>query len=180
VPHGTTGSDKTHGHLAQGAECAVLDPPRRIGPGQSPRAVLVRPASVGFSDAYGAPRRNALSWGRCLAVLSRPATDATHQARLACKAAMLIRRSFQTMGESTDDGVGSEVFDQLLAGETPAHEITSKLRRLPDENRQRLLCMLCAYQVELGSTCPARAEDVERFFNSECPFHRDGKKNCLR
>jgi hypothetical protein len=92
----------------------------------------------------------------------------------------MISRFLPQMGESTDDGVGREVLDQLLAGETPADELTSKLRRLPDENRQRLLCMLCAYEVELGSTCPARAVDVGRFLNSECPFHRDSKKNCIR
>jgi len=83
------------------------------------------------------------------------------------------------MGDSVRSGDGrTEVLDQLLAGETPAHEISLALKLLPADDRQAVLCSACAMQVELATTCSARADDVNRLLNSECHFYMDGRRTC--
>jgi len=61
----------------------------------------------------------------------------------------------------------------------PASEIIPLLRELPKQDRQSLLCAVCALHDEIARNCQEHAHHVSDLLGSECPLYVDGIATCL-
>ena len=71
----------------------------------------------------------------------------------------------------------SEVFDSILAG-SREWEVANMLQQLTDEDRQNLLCNVCAMREEIARNCCATAAEVNALLNTECPLYVNGIATC--
>jgi len=70
------------------------------------------------------------------------------------------------------------VFEAVLAGHA-AREIGPALRVLPDQDKQALLCTICAVRDEIARNGLEHGDEVERLLESECPLFVAGVATCL-
>ena len=86
-----------------------------------------------------------------------------------------------TMGE-TGSGeevpISGEVLEAILAGDMPEHAV-QEMQKLPPEDRQLVLCTLCAMRDEVVSNCEERGETVVQVLSRACPFYIGGERTCL-
>jgi len=75
-------------------------------------------------------------------------------------------------------GSFESVFEGVLAG-SPAREIVPALRVLPDQDRQAVLCTVCAIRDEIARNGLEHGDEVERLLESECPLFVAGVATCL-
>jgi hypothetical protein len=72
----------------------------------------------------------------------------------------------------------TEVFDAILAG-TPARDVVPAFLRLAPEDRQNVLCTVCAMREEIARNCQAYATEVHELLTAQCPLYIDGTATCL-
>ena len=66
----------------------------------------------------------------------------------------------------------------ILAGQ-PAASAAMHLKQLPADDRQNLLCTVCAMHDEIARNCVLTATEVRTLLSAECPFYVDGVATCL-
>jgi hypothetical protein len=71
-----------------------------------------------------------------------------------------------------------EVLEAILAG-GQAEEVTPLLRQLTPEDRQDVLCTVCAMRTAIGRNCRSTAVSVNQILTAECSFYIDGRPTCL-
>jgi hypothetical protein len=62
----------------------------------------------------------------------------------------------------------TEVFDAILSG-TVAWQIAPSLQQLTTEERQNVLCTVCAMRAEIARNCQSIADQVHKVLTAECP-----------
>jgi len=70
-----------------------------------------------------------------------------------------------------------EVFDLILAG-SREWEIAPLLRQLADEDRQNLLCTVCAMRGEIARNSRSTAAEVNALLTTECSLFIQGVPTC--
>ncbi len=70
-----------------------------------------------------------------------------------------------------------EVFELILAG-SREYEIAPLLRQLADEDRQNLLCTVCAMRGEIARNCRSTAAEVNALLTTECSLFVHGAPTC--
>lgn len=69
-----------------------------------------------------------------------------------------------------------EVFESILAGE--AEHSRNGLERLPDDDRQQVLCTLCVVCGEVETNCPERGRQIAGVLGAECKYFVNGVRTC--
>ena len=87
---------------------------------------------------------------------------------------MILSRSLLGMPESATP---MQVFDLILAG-SREWEIAPLLRQLTDEDRQNLLCTICAMREEIACNCRSTAAEVNALLTTECSLFIHGAPTC--
>jgi hypothetical protein len=87
---------------------------------------------------------------------------------------MIFSRSLFGMPESATP---MEVFDLILAG-SREWEIAPLLRQLTDEDRQNLLCTVCAMRGEIARNCCSTAAEVNALLTTKCSLFIHGAPTC--
>jgi hypothetical protein len=67
----------------------------------------------------------------------------------------------------------SDVFELILAGQ-PAVDVAPSLTQLPSDDRQNVLCTVCAMHDEIARNCLKTATEVSKLLTAECPFYVNG------
>jgi hypothetical protein len=70
-----------------------------------------------------------------------------------------------------------EVFDAILAG-AREWEVAPMLRQLAPDDRQSLLCTVCAMRDEIARNCWSTAAEVNALLTTECPLYVRGTATC--
>jgi len=70
------------------------------------------------------------------------------------------------------------VFETIMAGQ-PTSQIVPALKVLPADDRQALLCTLCAMHDEIDRNSQEHGKDVRQLLESECPLFVNGIATCL-
>jgi hypothetical protein len=70
------------------------------------------------------------------------------------------------------------LFETIMAGE-PTSQIVPALKVLPPDDRQALLCTLCAIHDEIERNSHEHGRDVRQLLESECPLFVNGVATCL-
>jgi hypothetical protein len=71
----------------------------------------------------------------------------------------------------------AEVFDAILAG-NPTWQVAPALQQLVSEDRQNLLCTVCAMHAEITRNCVAYGTEVNALLTAECPLYIHGIATC--
>lgn len=72
----------------------------------------------------------------------------------------------------------SSVFEAILAGNV-AGAVAPYLNQLPEDERQNVLCTVCAMHNEIARNCLGHAKEVRDLLTAECPMFLDGIATCL-
>lgn len=72
----------------------------------------------------------------------------------------------------------TDVFEMILAGQ-PAVGVATHLSRLSSDDRQNVLCTVCAMHDEIARNCVQTATEASRLLAAECPFYVNGVATCL-
>jgi hypothetical protein len=78
------------------------------------------------------------------------------------------------MGQSAS----AEVYEAILAGNL-AWSVAPRLNQLPHDERQSLLCTVCAMHDEIARNCLETGNEVSNLLASQCPFYIHGVATCL-
>jgi hypothetical protein len=70
------------------------------------------------------------------------------------------------------------LFETVMAGH-PSGEIVPALKVLPADDRQALLCTICAIHDEIARNSQEHGRDVEQLLESQCPLFVKGVATCL-
>ena len=70
------------------------------------------------------------------------------------------------------------VFEAILGG-TQASTVAPDLNQLSKEERQSLLCTVCAMHDEIARNCLGHAQEVRNLLTAECPMFIKGVATCL-
>jgi hypothetical protein len=69
------------------------------------------------------------------------------------------------------------VLNAILGGERE-WQVALKLRQLAPDDRQSLLCMVCAMRDEIARNCWSTAAEVNALLTTECPLYVHGTATC--
>jgi len=72
----------------------------------------------------------------------------------------------------------SRAFDAIWAGHAVC-EVEPLIQALPSQDRQALLCTVCAIQDEIARNCQQHGQEVSTLLTLYCPLNIDGVATCL-
>jgi hypothetical protein len=72
----------------------------------------------------------------------------------------------------------ADVFEMVLAGR-PAAITATAVNQLPPDERQEVLCTVCAMHDEIARNCVQTGTEVSTLLVAECPFYINGVATCL-